>query len=454
MAAEGAPAAPQWITVDPRTKQIAPYDTAMSKTIETAFSGGSSNVQVTLGGQPFTVDFVKKCQRNARGGSRTIFRNPAPPGWPAPPDASGPPGRGHAGHHVPPPARRHPPPPVSRRHPHPSIPAIDKAMCKELLTLLDDYEKRIADTMAKGPPDFLDLDVVTVGVVDKLAPVYTAIQAALSDDRIKGKYGFSEERDAEIAWLQLDQPVPRYCANVGMVGQSIWQRKALTIAGLQNLLKHGPSLLKEIGQGGFSSCPHHYGLAPEGVRCGPERVLYYTGNGVDLDTAVLRCSDGAVLRIINAANKREGLPTYSDGDKFGESEQARSMVMDAAQPLIEDYCRMFKLDDYAKHGDGRGTAAYRGLLQNVQTGRLREEASEKSGTRPAGTHSQTAVREGQRHTARVALQKPWCQQFPRQRSVYQRRVRRPHPGPVPHHPRVPYRARQLRGWGREDAVAR
>jgi len=341
--------AAQWLSQDPRNGAIVAYDAATTKTIETAFSSSKKQVGIKLGGTPFTIDFGRKIQKNQTGGSRPIFRNPPPPGWPAPPGAPGP-------------APSHPPPgpfgggpfgggpfggpaPGPPAQVPPTVPVLDGALCKNLLTLLDDIEKRVNAKMEKGFPHFLDLDIITPAEVHKLAPVYTAIQSELNSDKIKSTYGFSGG-DAASGWLSLDQPVPHYYANVS--GQSIWQRKALSIGGLQNLLKYGGSIWKEMGNGLFSACPASYGPGPEGVRCGPERMRYWTGNAVDLDTVVLRCSDGALLKTINHLNAKDGLPTYGSGDQFGSSKQAREIALDAAGPLIADFCDTFKIDTPAK----------------------------------------------------------------------------------------------------------
>eukprot|EP00756_Hemistasia_phaeocysticola_P022230 Hpha_TRINITY_DN15820_c1_g3::TRINITY_DN15820_c1_g3_i3::g.187149::m.187149 len=66
-------------------------------------------------------------------------------------------------------------------------------------------------------------------------------------------------------------------------------------------------------------------------------MRYFTGNVVDLDTTVLRCSDRTTLAAINAMNRCKGEPQWGCTQQFGDSEQAGEIAAAAARELCDRF---------------------------------------------------------------------------------------------------------------------
>lgn len=182
-----------------------------------------------------------------------------------------------------------------------------------------------------------------VALIDR---VFERIVALFKQQKYMNMYNFSHGGDAHCLSLALRAPVPEYYANIH--GQSIWQRKMLSIAGLRNLVVYGPIVFEELRQRNFSGCYSDYNGPAGPSATGVYRMKYYTGNMVDLDTTVLRCSDNTVREAINRANRHKGSSSgykdqYRDGDTFGNSAQAREMAIVAAGDLITQFVKRFRL---------------------------------------------------------------------------------------------------------------
>eukprot|EP00755_Sulcionema_specki_P040149 Sspe_Gene.2986::Locus_995_Transcript_1_1_Confidence_1.000_Length_2952::g.2986::m.2986 len=170
--------------------------------------------------------------------------------------------------------------------------------------------------------------------IDQLVKVYDEIMQAFADQEYKSKYHACG--DDYITSLPAGEPVPSYFANTG--GESIWLRKALSIAGLRNLVLFGRQVYSEMKAKLFVGNPASYGPNE-----GPNRMKTVTGNVVDLDTTVLRCSDRTTLAAINQWNKHHGQPTFSSTQEFGSSQQARDIAVTAATTLLAKFNSDFKL---------------------------------------------------------------------------------------------------------------
>eukprot|EP00742_Colponemidia_sp_Colp-10_P014263 GILJ01016180.1.p1 GENE.GILJ01016180.1~~GILJ01016180.1.p1 ORF type:complete len:514 (-),score=107.45 GILJ01016180.1:169-1572(-) len=167
-------------------------------------------------------------------------------------------------------------------------------------------------------------------------------------ERYKRKYGYntSDHRQRPLA---AGSPVPGYFANVG--GESIYRRKFLSIAGLRNLIIYGPTIYTQMRDKLFSGKPGDYV-----GDVGPHLMKTMTGNVVDLDETVLRCSDRGTLVGINAMNAHrrkaamaakdkgfEGFtdeplhPEYAGTHDFSASAQAAAIAATAAQNSIDHF---------------------------------------------------------------------------------------------------------------------
>eukprot|EP01065_Artemidia_motanka_P017386 TRINITY_DN2084_c0_g1_i1.p1 TRINITY_DN2084_c0_g1~~TRINITY_DN2084_c0_g1_i1.p1 ORF type:complete len:571 (+),score=143.78 TRINITY_DN2084_c0_g1_i1:50-1714(+) len=301
-----------WHSIDPRTHEVVPYSPAVSGQIEAAYQ--------TPGGQTFrvavtptfsvTIDFATLSQMTDTGGQRPICRIPQElPGWA---QCSGP---VEPGQHV----------------------GLDGAAVAARARVFDAVEKRLSELRQGRLPRHLAADL-RQSDVDSVLRVYADIIQVFSGEPYRSQYSFGPH-DTGLLSLRPGDQVPVYWANVDM-GESIWRRKMLSLAGLRNLVIYGSEILGEMAATMFSGCPDDY----HGV-VGPSKMRYYTGNSVDLDTVVLRCSDPAVLSTVNAGNKAQGMAAFATTQDFGASSQARRIAVAAAGPLIDQFCQQFRLSD-------------------------------------------------------------------------------------------------------------
>eukprot|EP01059_Diplonema_ambulator_P007823 TRINITY_DN17344_c0_g1_i1.p1 TRINITY_DN17344_c0_g1~~TRINITY_DN17344_c0_g1_i1.p1 ORF type:complete len:551 (+),score=149.65 TRINITY_DN17344_c0_g1_i1:32-1654(+) len=145
----------------------------------------------------------------------------------------------------------------------------------------------------------------------------------------------------------LDDPVltkvPDYFANV-KGGETIYKRKVLSLLGLRNLVFKGEEIFNELRKKHFSGDASLYGPM-EGI----SKMKYFTGNVVDLDTVVLRCTERSLLKQVNDANMAEGKPTFRSGEEFANSEQAKEMAYNAARFLIDQFLKRLQFSFHEQH---------------------------------------------------------------------------------------------------------
>eukprot|EP00759_Apiculatamorpha_spiralis_P029020 PhF_6_TR31425/c0_g1_i2/m.46083 len=293
------PAGPAtWGSVDPRSGADVPYSDSDNIAIEKAYQSGAAAYDIVLGTMKFQIRFKEMIQTNGSGGRRGVWRRgPLPPA----PDL------------VPIPAAE-----VTKFMS--CVEVVDTAMTRAI------KEKSVVVTSmpAQGK---------------ELIKVFDHMIAMFAHPRFRAKYHASGDDDQLLA-LPVGQKVPQYFANVK--GQSMYQRKLLSMLGLRNLIQFGTEIFVEMQQVLFSGCLEDYE-----PKKGLHKFMYFTGNVVDLDTTVLRCT-GQVLELINKANTKDGLDTFDSPDDFSASPQAKDMVMTAAEPLIRDFCEELKLSDAQK----------------------------------------------------------------------------------------------------------
>ena len=173
-----------------------------------------------------------------------------------------------------------------------------------------------------------------------LADGYTHMMRVFHLERIKRRYGYTKQ-DHKQQPLAMGGEVPSYWANVK--DQSIWRRKLLSMAGLRNLVIYGPIIYTQLREKLFVGDINAYN-GDEGLHL----MRKVTGNLVDLDTTVLRCTDRATLDAINASNKHKRLPTYSSCEIFAASAQAEEIAVQCALPLLDSFSSMLRLSDAEK----------------------------------------------------------------------------------------------------------
>ena len=173
-------------------------------------------------------------------------------------------------------------------------------------------------------------------VLEQAAPAlisgYEHMLASLR--QLRSRYHGSASDDAIP--FPVGGDVPSYFANVG--GDSIYARKLFSIAGLRNLVLSGPLIFRHLADKLFSGSPSAYG-PNEGLSL----MRRVTGNVVDLDTTVLRCTSVATLQAINLSQAKRGHATFSSVSEFGASSTAAEIARNCAVLALEDFSTQFAL---------------------------------------------------------------------------------------------------------------
>ncbi len=187
-----------------------------------------------------------------------------------------------------------------------------------------------------------DIPSITNAETTAVVASYDFMMSKFMEPRLKRRYGYNTS-DHRQRKLQFGEAVPSYFANV--VDQSIHRRKMLSMAGLRNLVMYGPIIYSQLVETAFSGDPSAYTDDAVGLNL----MRSMTGNVVDLDTTVLRCTDKATVNAINMSNKHKQLPVFSSMDAFASSEQAQEIAVSCSMSLLEDFAAMMRLqqDDAA-----------------------------------------------------------------------------------------------------------
>jgi hypothetical protein len=175
------------------------------------------------------------------------------------------------------------------------------------------------------------------GAPEPVVIVFDAMLSALSQPRYRAKYGFTEGSDAGLLRIGFGDPVPSYYANVSG-GQSIYNRKMLSLLGLRNLVKYGPEVFLELKDKLFSGC-----IADYKAKTGLHKMRYFTGNTVDLDSCVLRCHEQVTLDAINKMQAAQGGQQFKNAEALAKSETGKRMAVEQADTLIKGFIERFKL---------------------------------------------------------------------------------------------------------------
>jgi hypothetical protein len=203
-----------------------------------------------------------------------------------------------------------------------------------VLRIVEAYDDRLARFNPAG--DVSSVPRVSAADAEVLLAAFDHMYDALFAEAPRRRYGATPSDESVLRGLHAGGDVPSYFANVG--GESIFYRKGLSVAGLRNLVTQGPVIFQQLRARLFASDPNAYrgdvGLA---------LMRRVTGNVVDLDSVVLRCTDAPTLAAINASNKHKGLPTHASIHDFADSDQAREIAVACATMALEDFGRLFRL---------------------------------------------------------------------------------------------------------------
>eukprot|EP01062_Namystynia_karyoxenos_P065609 TRINITY_DN5931_c5_g1_i1.p1 TRINITY_DN5931_c5_g1~~TRINITY_DN5931_c5_g1_i1.p1 ORF type:complete len:652 (+),score=233.02 TRINITY_DN5931_c5_g1_i1:71-2026(+) len=228
-----------------------------------------------------------------------------------------------------------------------SQPEMGEDHLQRVLRVVAAIDERVAKLeKLEGTKEYTAEGLVKRDEAELIGPVFDRICELFKQKKFKHKYGYSSA-DRHCLQLRFGEHVPPYYANVH--GQSIWQRKMLSIAGLRNLVRYGPEIFEELRQKFFSGKYDDYKHPGSSAGTGLHKMKHYTGNVVDLDTVVLRCSDNTVREAINKNNKHPGSCTgyrcqYKSAEDFAESEQAREIAITAAGEAIIHFVHRFKIN--------------------------------------------------------------------------------------------------------------
>jgi hypothetical protein len=225
-----------------------------------------------------------------------------------------------------------PPPPdkAALYEPVPAVLTVDVASTLLLLDKVDALFNKFEShrTMDIPPLEPKDAEAVVA--------VYNYMLDYFCAPRLKMKYGYCQDHTAPK--LAAGQDVPAYFANVK--DQSIHRRKVLSMAGLRNLVVHGPSIYREMKDRLFVGDPAAYS-----GDVGSNKMKRLTGNVVDLDTTVLRCSDRATLNAINEYVKVQKGTPFANAEEFGNSDLAADIAINTAKDLLQRFSQEFKLTE-------------------------------------------------------------------------------------------------------------
>lgn len=208
-------------------------------------------------------------------------------------------------------------------------PSFDVAQALTLLQGIDDIFLKPLDGLANALPELEWRDQVSV------ASVFDHMMHCFKHASFKKRYGY-QRQDHTAPALVFGSDVPSYFANV--TDQSIYRRKVLSMAGLRNLVKFGPVVYEQLKRQQFHGSPDHY---PGDT--GLSLMRRVTGNVVDLDTTVLRCTCKATLNAINASNRHKGEPVYASPEEFAKSAQAHDIALHCSLPLLDNFAALMGL---------------------------------------------------------------------------------------------------------------
>ena len=206
----------------------------------------------------------------------------------------------------------------------------------QALRAIDAYDAALR-TLGDGALDAAKLPSLAADDEALLVKVFDHIMDRLCDADVRLRYGGRGGRGRGNN-LRYGDDVPAYFANVQ--SQTVHRRKVLSVAGMRNLIGEGRTIYEQLSQKLFASNPGEY--------CGNvgiNRMRRVTGNIVDLDTCVLRPSDSATMKAINAINEKAGKPAWDCHTEFSYSDDALDIAEEAAKTLLAGFRKDFKLGE-------------------------------------------------------------------------------------------------------------
>lgn len=306
-----------WQSVDPRSGNVVDYAEKDQEALEASYKAGRAEHRLQFGSAVFTVVFAEMLQHNNSGGHRRVIRVSDEPAAPVVPITD-------------------------------DLVRVATEACRKMDAFVEHIEKHVeSDANARNVPLRSPLSDNEIGA---MMAVYGNIVQDFTTARFKAKYGFNPGSDQSILGIRPGEPVPSYFANV--VDQSIFHRKFLSLLGLRNLVLFGVNIFSSMLSQTFSGDQSHYAGTTDRGMAGPAMMKHYTGNVVDLDSVVMRCSDAGMVETVNKNLKKQAendghaagaAPQFRSGKELAHSTVGRKIAYESARTLIMDFIHRFKL---------------------------------------------------------------------------------------------------------------
>ncbi|KAJ9454575.1 hypothetical protein DIPPA_29845 [Diplonema papillatum] len=289
-----------WFSRDPRNGNCIPYPPDMQVKLEAAFSDedpGNKQVEFTVCGQVFVVKVSEPYTQTNVGTqlSREVFREAVTT--------------------------------MSFTKKDPGF----YVACLKHIEFVGSVMSRIRENPSREPvfPPFPEAIACVLELYDDMVSNFGL-------DRYIREFGGQKCLFQRYAKTPEGHEVERYFAN--MKSGSIYKRKILSLVGLRNLIRQGKDIYTELYRKKFASNPGQYGKDE-----GPNKMERLTGNVVDLDTVVVRCSGEEIKELVNKERAKDGQPPLHSTREVADCETVRRMVLNSAGELLGNFIATFNL---------------------------------------------------------------------------------------------------------------
>jgi hypothetical protein len=201
-----------------------------------------------------------------------------------------------------------------------------------MLSLCEGRDDYVSAIEADPGNSSLVIPALKKGSLDRVLAVFGDMIDHLKDPYYQQKYGMDPtDDDMDLASRSPGMQVPSYFANVN-TDSSIFRRKVLSLLGLRNLVIYGAEIYGEMQETLFSADESEYRSQE-----GPEKMRFFTGNAVDLDTVLVRCNNPVLLQ------GAFGRIFASQGELSGSREVEEYVKVQAAIH-INSFLTLFKME--------------------------------------------------------------------------------------------------------------
>lgn len=160
---------------------------------------------------------------------------------------------------------------------------------KELIQKIEISENLVKEIESNiGKKELKEIEKVFFEVVPKkeILKVFDQILQEFQKSKYQKKYGNDSFFSADLFKKKVGDNIPEYYANFSR--ETYYERKYLSLLGLRNLVAYGPKILEELREKLFIDGKHNYAQGK-----GLNKMVYYTGNVVDLYQKLNDCTSDA-----------------------------------------------------------------------------------------------------------------------------------------------------------------